>query len=141
MPSLRAEDGERIMSGPKAEDVIEAYTKLRDKRSELKRAYEAEDSILKDKMRKLDAWLLGKMAEVGTTQLKGNGSVAFISTIDKAKCDDWGTFWQWLADNARLDMLEKRVANKSISEYLEEFGELPPGISVTREKTVNVRKA
>lgn len=129
------------MSGHKAEQVIDAYAKLREQRSALKRQYDADDNVLKEKMRKLEAWLLKTMQEVGTDQLKGGGLIAFTSTLDRAKCDDWGTFWQWLAENARLDMLEKRVSSKTVSEYLEEFGELPPGISVNREKTVNVRKA
>lgn len=129
------------MSGPKAERVIEAYTILRDKRSELKRAYEADDAVLTGKMDRLEAWLLKTMQDVGTDQLKGNGAIAYISTKDRAKSDDWGTFWEWLAENKRLDMLEKRVATKTIMEYFEEFQELPPGISITRERTVNVRKA
>lgn len=129
------------MAGPKAEQVIEAIVKLRDQRSALKRQYEADDAILKDKVAKLDAWLLKTMQEVGTDQLKGGGYIAFTSTIDRAKCDDWGSFWTFLAENGRLDMLEKRVSSKTVSEYLEEFGELPPGISISRERTVNVRKS
>lgn len=129
------------MSGPKAEQVILAYTALRDKRSELKKAYEADDAVLVDKMDKLEAWLLKTMQTVGTDQLKGAGNTAFVSIRDVAKCDDWGTFWNFLAENKRLDMLEKRVSSKTVGEYLEEFGELPPGISISREKRVNVRKS
>lgn len=129
------------MAGPKAEQVIEAYTKLRDRRSELKRMYEADDAVLVQKMDKLEAWLLKTMQDVGTDQLKGNGAIAFVTTRDRAKSDDWGTFWDWLAENKRLDMLEKRVATKTVMDYYNEFQELPPGISISRERTVNVRKA
>lgn len=129
------------MSGVKAEQVIEAYTKLRDKRAELKKEYEAADAALKDKIAKLDAWLLETMQSVGTDQLKGNGSIAFKSVVTKAGCEDWGEFWNFCANAHRLDMLEKRVSVKSVTEYLKEHGSLPPGISVRQEVTVNVRKA
>lgn len=129
------------MAGVEAKQVIDAYQKLREQRSQLKRAYEADDEVLKDKMRKLDAWLLKTMDEVGTDQLKGNGSIAFITTSDRANASDWGEFWNWLAENKRLDMLEKRVSTKTVMEYYREFAELPPGISVSIERTVNVRKA
>lgn len=128
------------MSGPTADQVISAYTALRDKRSALKRAFEADDEQLVQKMDKLEAWLLKTMQTIGTDQLKGGGGIAYITTKDRAQSDDWGTFWNWLAENKRLDMLEKRVSTKTVMQYYEEFQELPPGISVSRERTVNVRK-
>ena len=124
-----------------ADQVITAYIKLRDKRSEIKKAYEAEDKELTAKMDQLETWLLSKMDEVGTEQLKGGDGVAFVSTRDRATCGDWGAFWNYLSEVGRLDMLEKRVASKTVMEYYTETGELPPGLHINREGAVNIRQA
>lgn len=123
-----------------ADKVTDAYVKLRDKRSELKRAYEIEDAAIKDKMNKLEVWLMTTLRAIGADSLKTEHGTAFITTRDRASCADWGTLWSWMAENGRLDMLEKRVSTKPVIDYLEEYGELPPGVSINREQTINVRR-
>lgn len=123
-----------------ANAVTAAYVKLRDQRSENKRAFEAEDAILKEKMRKLEVWLLTKLNEVGADSFKTDSGTAYITTRDRASCADWGILYPWISEHGRPDMLEKRVATGTVTEYLEEHGELPPGISINREKTIAVRR-
>ncbi|MES2704831.1 MAG: hypothetical protein V4649_19505 [Bacteroidota bacterium] len=123
-----------------ANKVTQAYVALRDKRSEIKQAYEAEDAVIRDKMDRLEAWLMTTLRAIGADSLKTEHGTAFISTRDRASCADWGTLWAWMAENGRLDMLEKRVSTKPIVEYLEQYGELPPGVSINREQTIVVRR-
>lgn len=123
-----------------ADQVIAAYLKLRDARSEAKRAFEAADKVLVDKMDKLEVWLLNKMDEVGTEQLKGGDAIAFVSSKSRATCGDWGTFWSFLSEEGRLDMLEKRVASNTVMDYYKETGQLPPGLNISMERTVNIRR-
>jgi hypothetical protein len=123
-----------------ADQVITAYLKLRDERSEAKKAFEAEDKARVDKMDRLEVWLLTKMDEVGTEQLKGGDAIAFVSSSSRANCADWGTFWAFLSEEGRLDMLEKRVSSKTVMEYYKETGQLPPGLNLSTERTVNIRR-
>lgn len=123
-----------------ADKVTQAYVALRDKRAELKRAFEAEDAKLKDQMNTLEIWLLKALDTLGADQLKTQHGTAYISTRDRAGCADWGTFYPWITETGRVDMLEKRVSTKPITEYLEENGELPPGINIQRERTIIVRR-
>jgi hypothetical protein len=123
-----------------ADKVTEAYVALRDRRSELKRAFEAEDAILKEKQNKLEVWLMTRLRELGAESLKTANGTAYITTRDRASCADWGTLWAWMAEHGRVDMLEKRVSTGPVVEYLNEFGELPPGISINREQTIVVRR-
>lgn len=123
-----------------ADQVTKAYVALRDKRAENKRAFEAEDALLKEKMNKLEIWLMNALTTLGADQLKTENGTAFITTRDRASAADWGAFHAWIAENSRLDMLEKRVSTKPITEYLEEYGELPPGINIERERSIVVRR-
>lgn len=129
------------MSQINVETVTAAYIKLRDQRSDLKKAYDQEDDILKAKMDKLENWLLKTMQDSGATQLGSSHGTAYIQTQYKASTNDWPTVWQFIADNGRFDFLEKRLSSKTINEYIEEAGDPPPGINVNAELKVVVRRA
>ncbi len=124
-----------------ADTVTAAYVKLRDQRSALKKAYEDEDGVLKVKMERLETWLMETMQQTGTTQLGSAHGTAYMQTQYKASCGDWPSFWQWIADNGRFDMLEKRVSSKTVNEFIEETGDAPPGVNVASELKVVVRRA
>ena len=121
--------------------VTAAYIKLRDQRSELKKAYEQEDTILKEKLERLETWLMKTMQEANATQLGSAHGTAYLKTAYKASCSDWPSFWQFVADSGRFDMLEKRVSSKTVNDYIEETGEAPPGVNVNGELQVIVRRA
>lgn len=121
--------------------VVQAYVKLRDQRGTLKKAYDDEDGLLKQKMERLETWLMTQMQATGATQLGSPHGTAYQQTVFKGNCSDWPTFWNWLAENGRFDMMEKRVSVKTIQEYYQESGELPPGINVNPELRVIIRKA
>lgn len=121
--------------------VIAAYVKLREQRAQLKKAYEDEDKILTDKMDKLNTWLLEQMQKTGSTQLGSPHGTAYRQTVYKGNCSDWPSFWNFLAQTGRFDMMEKRVSVKTIQEYYQESGEFPPGITVSPEIKAVVRKA
>jgi len=124
------------------ETVMLAVIKLRDKRSALKKKWEELDEALKLDMERMEAWLLKKLNESGTTTFKNSAGTAYITETVRAGCADWTLFWEWAATNKRVDMLEKRVASKAIQDYMEEHNnQLPPGITITSYRDVTVRRA
>lgn len=128
------------MAQVNADTVIAAYVKLRDKRSELKAGYEAADAELKEKMGKLEAYLLKAMQEQGITQLGSGHGTAYQQIVMKGSCSDWPSFWNFMAESGRFDMTEKRIAMKAVQQYHEETGELPPGVNISQELKVVVRR-
>lgn len=129
------------MSQVNVDNVIAAYLKLRDQRSQLKKEYDTNDAVLKDKMEKLEVWLMQQMQVANATQMGSVYGTAYQQTVMKGNCSDWPSFWSFLQETGRFDMMEKRVAVKTIQSYYEETGQLPPGINVNPELRVVVRKA
>jgi hypothetical protein len=129
------------MAQIRVEGVIEKFVEVREKRAVLKRAYEAEDFILKEAAEKLEGWLLKKMNEDKVEAFKTASGTAYISQETRASCADWPSFWQFCADNALVSLLEKRVSIGAIKEYEDSNGELPPFINKTVERVVRVRKS
>lgn len=129
------------MAQVNVDNVISAYLKLRDLRSQLKKEYDNNDISLKEKMEKLELWLMSQMQTANATQLGSAHGTAYQQTVMKGSCSDWPSFWAFLQESGRFDMMEKRVSVKTIQTYYEESGKLPPGINVNPELRVVVRKA
>lgn len=124
-----------------AEQVIAAFVLIRDQRSQLKQVYEAADDKLKEKAEKLKAWLNAQMNAIGTTQLKGSEGTAYRELKRRFNGSDWGLIWAYIKENDRFDMLQKRLGEKALNDFLEETGELPPGVSVHQEYDVVIRRS
>lgn len=129
------------MAQVNVDTVIAAYVKLRDARSELKKKFDAEDYILKEKMEKLEAFLLSAMNTTNTTQLGSAHGTAYKQITMRAGCTDWPSFWAFQQETGRFDMTEKRVASKAVQTYYEETGQLPPGLNINQEMKVVVRRS
>ena len=122
--------------------VTEAYIAIRDRRAEIKKAYEAEDDQLKAKLARLDAVMLGHLNETNMESVRtANGT--FYKTEDlKPSASDWTAFYQFIKDNDAFEALERRVKKDFVKAYMEDNDDaLPPGISVHREYKVLVRRA
>jgi hypothetical protein len=124
----------------KVEDVVEQYVKTRDKRSELKAAYEKKDFVLKEAMETMDAWLLAKMDKDEVEAYRTESGTAYISKKVRYTCNDWTSFWGFISKTGRFDFLEKRPCSAPIKEYVEESEQVPPGLDVLTERVVNVRR-
>lgn len=124
-----------------AESIIEEYVAIRNKRGVLKEKYDDQDEILKAELDKREVWLLAQLDSIGAKSMRGEAGTAYISQKVKASCSDWPTYWNYIRETGRFDLLEKRVSQKPISDMLEEGVTLPPGINTFVERTVTVRKS
>ncbi len=125
-----------------ADQVIARYVEIRDKRSEIKKAYDTEDKVLKAALEKLEVWLLAKFEEVGSDQFKSVHGVAFRQIDTQVSCNDWTNFWPKMAELGRYDFMQKRLSAKAVQDYLAEEGhEDLPGITTFNEYKVGIRRA
>lgn len=123
--------------------VVSKYLILRDKRSALKKAYDAEDEGFKATMEKCEAWLLIQCNTLGVDNLviKGVGT-AIKGKQMQVSCKDWKLFHEWVKEHDQLDMFERRISRNILKTYMEENeSTIPPGLDVIFEQTVTVRRA
>jgi hypothetical protein len=129
------------MAQVNVDTVIAAYVKLRDRRAALRKEYMAQDEEYVAKMDKLEVFLLTKMQADNMTQLGSEHGTAYQQTVMKGNCSDWPSFWEFLAQTGRFDMMEKRISIKAVQEYFEQTGDMPPGVNVNPELKVVIRRA
>lgn len=128
------------MSKINVDTVIAGYVKLRDKRAQLKKDFADQDTLIKEQQDKLEGYLMQIMQDSGADQLGSSHGTAFKQIKSLASSTDWYATWQWLAEHKRLDMLEKRLSSKIVKEYVEETGELPPGVRIESKASVVIRR-
>jgi len=129
------------MSGLTVEEVMEKRIVLRDKRSELKKDFDEENTKLKDGEEQCEVWLLKRARELGVSSFKCDGiGTAFRSIDMKVSCADWNTFHDWILVTQNIDALERRVSRKFIQEYRKEESDLPPGVNIFEEEHMTVRR-
>lgn len=121
--------------------LVSTYTKIRDKRAEIKRAYEAEDAVLKEQLAKLEGVMLRQLNDTNSDSVRTEAGTFYRQQDVTPSASDWATFYDWVKQNDAFDALERRIKKTFVTEYMEAHeGAVPPGVSVYRQYVVRVRK-
>lgn len=123
----------------KLDKAAAAYVKIRDKRGELKKQWEAEDLKLKDQLGTIEGFFLETLQALGIESARTKHGTIYRSLDVKPSCEDWAAFYAWIAENDAFDALERRVKKTFITTFMEDNAEaLPPGITVVKEYIAKV---
>jgi hypothetical protein len=122
------------------DDVIAAYIKLREKRSQIKAEADRKADELQAKMGKLESWLKEQADEQGVTSFKTRHGTAFLTTVDFAAVADWDAILKFVRENEAFDMFEKRISKAAVRGYIDQMKQVPPGVNYGTRIEVNVRK-
>ena len=129
------------MPTPNAGDVIAGYLKLREQREELSKRHKEEMAPINEKMGKLEIYMLDLLnkASVDSMAFKGVGTM-FKKNVQSVTVEEWADTLAWIQAQNAWEFLERRVSKTVVQEYTESTGEVPPGIKVTNDVVVQVRK-
>jgi hypothetical protein len=129
-----------------AERLVKVFVKMRDRRAELKRAWEAEDAEIKAKQEQIEAVLLDHLNKNNQDSVRTGEGTFYRQKKTIPNASDWEAFYAWIKENDAFDALERRIKAKFITDYMEEHADdpdnnLPPGVSVFTRYDVRVRKS
>jgi hypothetical protein len=119
---------------------VEVYIRLRDRRTARKKAFDAEDASDKSFQEKIDAQLMTHLNANGIDRVGCESGTVYKSVRTSATVADWELTLKFIQDKAAWDLLERRVSKKAIEEYVNENESLPPGVNISREAVINVRR-
>lgn len=120
--------------------LIESYLTIRDRKRELETRHKEELKPYNETLAKIELALSQIMDETGLTNLPGGGGTAYRTVRTSVVVADWDSFLGWVRENDLWHMLEHRASKTAVEEVLVETSELPPGINVSRDVAVQVRK-
>jgi len=122
--------------------LVRAYLKMREARSALSAKYEEEDKKIKDQMEVIEGFLLETCKRAG-----GNVSIPGVGVVIRGVStrywtSDWEAMHKFIEENNALDLLERRIAQRAMSEFLKSNPDkMPKGMNVESKYTVTVRRS
>ena len=126
---------------PTAEKLTSVYIKIKDKRSELTAKFKEEDSALSDQLSKVKRALLDYCEEQGVDSVKTSAGMFYRSARTRYWTSDWSSMHDFILENEVPELLDKRVNQSNMKQYLEENPDLvPKGLNVDSEYVVSVRR-
>jgi len=121
--------------------LTKAYLKIRDKRSELRKAYDAEDSELKGQLELIQSALLDYCKDQNVDSVRTPFGLFYRTTSTRYWTSDWEAMNRFILENELPEFYEKRLNQGVVREFLEENPEtVPPGLNTTSEYSIRVRK-
>ncbi len=120
------------------EELVAEFMRLREQREEI----EATDKTLKAAQDDIKYKILNVCNELKVESLKTKHGLIMKSLKERFYTQDWDGFHQWIIENNSPQLLEKRISQGVMKEYLEQNPDdgLPPGVNVFREYEVVIRK-
>ena len=126
---------------PTADKLTSVYIKIKDKRSELTAKFKEEDSALSDQLSKVKRALLDYCEEQGVDSVKTSAGMFYRSARTRYWTSDWSSMHEFILENEVPELLDKRVNQNNIKQYLEENPDkIPKGLNVDSEYIVSVRR-
>jgi len=122
--------------------MVKVYTRIRDKRAEIKAAFDAEDKDLQAQLDKVKQGLLEYCKEHGVESVRTQHGLFYRTVKTRYWTGDWESMHKFIMEHAVPEFFEKRLNQSAVKEFLEQNPDLlPPGLNVDAEYTVSVRKA
>ena len=124
------------------EKLVRAYIKMRDARAAMKAEYEAKDNEVKDQMEVIENHLLEVCKAADAKSINTGAGTIIRSKKTRYWTSDWEVMHDFIRENNALDLLERRVAQTAMTDFLEKNPDkMPKGLNVDSKYTVVIRRS
>lgn len=123
------------------EKLVKIYRKIKERVDTLTKEYDTQLEELKAKQEEIKFALKDTMKSGGVSSLKtAYGTVSLINKT-KYSTNDWDSFKTFVVENHAVDLLEKRIAQSNMAQFLAENpGAVPPGLNSITEYEIRITK-
>ena len=128
------------MTDKNIDTLVADYIKIRDMKAQIVAEQKQVTDRISKVLKKIEGQLMDAMTELGTESMRTPSGTCYRVIQTSAKVEDRDQYLEFVKANGAWAFLESRANKTAVEEYLEANGELPPGITVTRFATVNVRR-
>lgn len=123
------------------EKLTKAYIKIREKRAELSASFKDEDAKLADKMNTIKRALLDHCEKHSVESVRTTEGLFYRTVKQRYWTNDWEQMHQFIMEHKVPELLEKRLNQTHMRQFLEEHPDvLPKGLNVDSEYAISVRK-
>jgi len=125
-----------------SDKLAEIYIKIRDRRAELKEQFESQDNELKAQQDMLAEQMLALCQEQNADSIKTPAGTIIRKVDTRYWTTDWDSMYQFIEEHDAYPLLEKRLHQTNLKQFLEENPKLlPAGLQADSKYTVVVRRS
>ena len=130
------------MENTPVDKLVEVYIKIRDARDEVRKELEAKEADFAEQLDLISQQILEVCKQTGADSIKTQFGTAMRSVKNKYWTNDWEKFYEFLFENAAPELLERRIHQTNMRQFLEENPELhPAGLNVDSTYAITVRRS
>lgn len=125
-----------------ADQLAKVYIKIRDRRAKLKTEYEDADNALKEQLAILESTLLEMCKTTGVDSMRTAHGTIIKGKATRYWASDWGKMHKFILEHEATDLLERRIAQNAMKDWIEAHPDLlPPGLNSDSKSTITVRRS
>lgn len=126
---------------PRLKKLVKVYLKMKMQRDEITQRFKDEDSALRDRMDILKAALLDYCRENGVEGARTTDGLFYRTTTTSYWTNDWESMGQFVVENNIPQLLEKRLHQGNVKQFMEENPEVVlPGLYVDSKYQISIRR-
>jgi len=123
------------------EKLVKVYIKMRDALAVMRSEFADKEANLEGQMVKVKSALLTYCKEQNVESVRTGEGLFYRGVTSRYWTNDWESMGKFIVENGVPELLEKRLHQGNMKQFLEEHPELlPPGLNVDSEYTITVRK-
>lgn len=124
-----------------AGDLAEQYLYYRDLKSQLKQKFEAKEAVLDAELDAITNSLMALCNEQDASSIRTDSGTIIRSIKVRYEPKDWDSMHEFILEHSAPYLLQKRVNESAMKEFLENNPEeLPKGLNIVSEYKISVRK-
>ena len=141
MDALEVQDEVTTSSLP-LDKLAAIYIKIRDAKDKLTADYKQQYANLEEQMGVLETEMLETCKTMNADSIRTKAGTIIRSIKSRYWTNDWDSMYRFIKDNDAYGLLEKRLHQTHMKEFLSENPDLlPMGLNVESEYTVVVRRS
>jgi hypothetical protein len=123
------------------DELIGKYVEIRDKKSELKKAYDEKAARCDAELDKIEAALLRTFEATGVESMRTDFGTAYKTRRVSCTTADKAAFLDFIKSNDEWALLDARPLKTAVAQYEEEHQAIPPGLNWSSEVVVQIRRS
>lgn len=121
--------------------LAKIYRKIRDEITALTQEYDSKVEALKAQQDEIKNAMKDMMKTMGVKSVRTAQGTVVMSVKTIYDTNDWDSFKKFVIEHDAVDLLQKRIAQTNMKQFLEENpGLVPPGLNSNAEYDISVRK-
>lgn len=123
------------------EKLVKVYIKMREKHTEMLHEFQEKENEIKAQMALVKTALLEYCKDNNIESARTSEGVFFRTVKQNYWTNDWESMGKFVVENNAPELLEKRLHQGNMKQFLEDHPELlPPGLNVDSQYSVTVRR-